>query len=447
MSRKKTIIIILCLILAATLIAYLALSTVLNSPAALYVDPKTTKSVVGQDFIINISISSVHDLYAWDFNLSWASTILSVVNVTEGPFLKSGGNSTYFNYGLKAAAGQISVECTRVGNVPGAYGSGVLATIKFNAESSGQSPLNLNATLLNSQDPPEAIPCQLTGGKVYSSFTDIAVTSVNVLPIIVLPGNPVHVNATVQNLGGSAETFNVTTYANSHVIGVQKVALNSGYSQTLFFTWNTTGYSQGDYNVSAVASTVPGETNTTNNVKAAANIVTILYNGHDIAVTRVDTAKDSGRTVIGKGFSTNITVTVKNYGTYNESFTTTAYLNTTALQTKTATLESGVATTITFTWNTSGFTYGNYKISANVTLAPGRTNHWTGPFTYGTVKVTIPGDVNGDGVVNILDVGVIAEYWLQTVPPGPPNADVNGDGIINILDVGVIAAHWLQTLP
>jgi predicted lipoprotein with Yx(FWY)xxD motif len=322
----------------------------------------------------------------------------------------------------------------------------VLATVKFNVESSGQSPLNLySAILLNSEE--EAIPSQLSGGNVYCSpSSDVAVTSVNVSPITVLPGNPVHVNATVQNLGGSAETFNVTTYANSHIIGVQKVALNSGSSQTLFFTWNTTGYSQGDYNVSAVASTVPGETNTTNNAKAAANIVTILYNGHDVTVTRVDTAKDSGRTVIGQGFSTNITATVKNYGIYTESFNTTAYLNTTPLQTKTASLESGAFTTITFTWNTAGFAYGNYTISANITLAPGRTNHWTGRFIYGIIKVTIPGDVNGDGVVNILDVQVIAAHWGQRVPPAPANADVNGDGVINILDVAVIAAHWGQKI-
>jgi hypothetical protein len=69
----------------------------------------------------------------------------------------------------------------------------------------------------------------------------------------------------------------------------------------------------------------------------------------------------------------------------------------------------------------------------------------------GWVRVAIPGDDNGDGVVNILDVGVIAGHWLQTVPLSAPpklaNADVSGDGIVNILDVGVIAAHWLQTIP
>jgi hypothetical protein len=115
-----------------------------------------------------------------------------------------------------------------------------------------------------------------------------------------------------------------------------------------------------------------------------------------------------------------------------------------------APLLSGGYIVITFCSNTAGFVCGNYTISTFITLAPGETNNGTGEFTYGTVEVTIPGDVNGDGIVNILDVGVIAAHWLQTAPPSAPpelaNADVNGDGIVNILDVRVIAAHWLQTI-
>jgi len=411
--------------------------------------PSSTTANMGQNFSINVNVTGVSDpygLYAWEFKLNWTASILSVVNVTEGPFLKSGGQ-TFFIDSLNATAGHIRVDCTLEGNVTGVNGSGVLATIKFNAESPGQSPLNLyNGTLLNSQDPAEPISCQLSSGKVHIlSPPDIAVTNVSVSPITVLPGTPVHVNATVQNLGGSVETFNVTTYANSHVIDVQKVTLNSGSSQTLHFTWNTAGYSQGEYNVSAMASTVPGETNTTNNVKSAANIVTILYDGHDIAVTHVDTAKDSDRTVIGQGFSTNITVTIKNYGTYTESFNTTVYLNTSALNTQKVTLVSGASTTINSTWNTTNFAYGNYTINANVALIPSETNNWIGPFTYGTVKVTVPGDVIGNGgPINILDYSIVAINWGTHVPPAPANADIYDDGIINILDIGIVAAQWGQ---
>ena len=164
---------------------------------------------------------------------------------------------------------------------------------------------------------------------------------------------------------------------------------------------------------------------------------------HCVAITKALPSK----TIVGVGLECSVIVTVANEGSYTETFTVTAYANTTAIETQTVTLVVGTSAPVTLTWNTTGFAYGNYSLSAIVTLAPGETNQWTGPFTYGTVKVTIPGDVNGDGVINILDVSVIAAYWLQTVPPAPSNADVNCDGVINILDVSVCAAHWLQTLP
>ncbi len=49
-------------------------------------------------------------------------------------------------------------------------------------------------------------------------------------------------------------------------------------------------------------------------------------------------------------------------------------------------------------------------------------------------------DVNGDGVVNVLDLVLVAQYLGET---GPPNSkvDVNGDGIVNILDLILIAQH------
>jgi hypothetical protein len=170
MTRKKTIVFILCLIIAAMLLAYLVFTTMTSIPTTLYLDPQTPKSAVGQDFSINISISSVVDLYGWQLQLSWNKTILDVLNVTEGPFLKSGGNSPFFYYNLNATAGQMTVECTRLGSVPGESGSGVLATIRFNVTSSGECDLHLyGAMLLNSSTPPKPIATTVKSGKFSST--------------------------------------------------------------------------------------------------------------------------------------------------------------------------------------------------------------------------------------------------------------------------------------
>ncbi len=56
----------------------------------------------------------------------------------------------------------------------------------------------------------------------------------------------------------------------------------------------------------------------------------------------------------------------------------------------------------------------------------------------------LPGDGNGDGVVNGLDIASVASHWLHT---GTVFGDANGDGAVNGLDVAEIASHWLQTLP
>jgi hypothetical protein len=401
--------------------------------------PSSVTANLGQNFSINVNVTGVSDLYGWEFSLNWTATILNVVNVTEGPFLKSGG-STFFYYNLNATEGHMTVEDTLLGNVQGVSGSGVLATITFNVKSSGQSPLNLYyALLINSSE--QVIPCQLTGGNVYPSH-DVAVTNVNVSPITVLPGTIVHVNATVQDLGGFAETFNVTAYANSQSIGVQKVSLSSGSSKTLLFTWNTTGYSTGDYIVSAVASTVPGETNTANNVKAAANIVTILYNGHYIAVVSVKSIK----TVVGQGYCDNIDVTAKNFGVYTERFNVTAYANTTAIQTQTPNLTSGNNVTLTFTWSTSSFAKGNYTIWAYATPVPGQTDTSNNTLTDGRVLVSIPGDVDGEKMVTALDLGLIgiSMFTKPGMPGWNPNCDITNAGAVSAIDMAIAGMHLFQ---
>jgi len=53
----------------------------------------------------------------------------------------------------------------------------------------------------------------------------------------------------------------------------------------------------------------------------------------------------------------------------------------------------------------------------------------------------ILGDVNGDGVVNIQDLVLIAARFGQT---GAEPADVNGDGVVNIQDLVLVASHFGQ---
>ena len=60
------------------------------------------------------------------------------------------------------------------------------------------------------------------------------------------------------------------------------------------------------------------------------------------------------------------------------------------------------------------------------------------------VLSAILGDINGDAIVNILDLVIVAQSFGQT-PPTNPAADVTGDGIVNIFDLVTVANNFGQT--
>jgi hypothetical protein len=166
---------------------------------------------------------------------------------------------------------------------------------------------------------------------------------------------------------------------------------------------------------------------------------------HDVAVRNVTSSK----TVVGQRYSLNVNVTVGNPGDYSETFNITLYANATAIGNIAVTnLPNATLTSIDFVWNTTGFAYNNYTISAYAWPVAGETNTANNNLTAGTVYVGIPGDVNGDGTVNILDAIALGNAFLAT-PSSPnwnPNADINGDGIENVLDAIILGNHFLQHL-
>jgi len=160
----------------------------------------------------------------------------------------------------------------------------------------------------------------------------------------------------------------------------------------------------------------------------------------DLAVTDVTLSK----TIVGKGYSCKINLTVSNQGLDYETFYVTLYANTTTIETQTITLTSKDYKTTTFTWNTTGFAYGNYTINAYVTPVPGEAFTVDNSLANGVVMVTIPGDTNGDSTVDVLDLDALVEAYGSTSisPNWNPNIDTNNDGIVDIFDIRITGAHW-----
>ncbi|MEM3577487.1 MAG: PQQ-binding-like beta-propeller repeat protein [Candidatus Bathyarchaeia archaeon] len=172
---------------------------------------------------------------------------------------------------------------------------------------------------------------------------------------------------------------------------------------------------------------------------------------HDIAVTNVSPYKN----IVGQGYTMNISVTVENQGDHKETFNVTLYANTTAIETMEVTLESGESTTITFIWNTGGaggigvFDKGNYALWVYAWPVLGETDTSDNTFSDGIVYVGIPGDINGDGTVDIYDAILLSTSFgaKQGDPNWNPNADLDNTGEIDIFDAIILSTHFGETDP
>jgi hypothetical protein len=227
-----------------------------STSTLVYVDPEVSVGAVGQNFTINVNISNVTDLYGWEFKLGWNTTILDIVEVYEGPFLKNVAD-TFFTYKVNSTAGYIIADCTLLGTVLGASGDGTLATLKFYVKSKGDSVLDLFDTILIDSNE-QIIPHSAIDGYYYTSMHDIS--------IIRLEASKTAVNVTVQNNGAYTETFNVSVYYTlmaDPLIGTQTITLEPDTNATLTFTWNPP--QSGRYEVQAEAGPVTGEINTQDN--------------------------------------------------------------------------------------------------------------------------------------------------------------------------------------
>ena len=58
----------------------------------------------------------------------------------------------------------------------------------------------------------------------------------------------------------------------------------------------------------------------------------------------------------------------------------------------------------------------------------------------------LPGDVNQDGTVNVMDLAVLAANYRQSLL-GWANGDFNCDGVVNVSDLAVLAANYRLGLP
>jgi len=235
---------------------------------------------------------------------------------------------------------------------------------------------------------------------------------------------------TINEGGSTSPTMGTHPYTANATVQVTAVP-NEHY---LFDHWELDGVS--------VGSTNPFSVFMDDNHTLHAVFVT-----HNVAILDVVPLK----TIVGQGFNFNITVIVANRGNVAESFDVTTHANSSALDTKSVqSLLAHANTTLSFTGNTTAFQKGYYVVKAVSSDVPNEMNASDNTLVDGIIYVGVPGDIDGNHIVNMLDLYFIALNFGKSAPFATPqiaNYDIDNNGIINMLDLYIAATHFGQTDP
>jgi hypothetical protein len=218
---------------------------------------------------------------------------------------------------------------------------------------------------------------------------DIAILSVYVYPKIVYVGDIVNVNVTVTNKGKEIESFSLGVFYNdTNLIETTYVTgLSPNANAISSFTWNTSGLRKGYYQISALASPVPGEVYVSDNTFAG-DAIEIKELVHDIAV--LDLVPSSNMVYAGE--AVNINVIVKNDGNYVESFRVNLLYNETNIiaSVYVLNLQPNVTVPVNFVLDTNTLLKGFYQLGAYAEPVLGEVDVFDNTFANGILEVRIP---------------------------------------------------------
>jgi hypothetical protein len=150
-----------------------------------------------------------------------------------------------------------------------------------------------------------------------------------------------------------------------------------------------------------------------------------------------------------KGWIVKINVTVENKGDLTETFDVQAFYDGNLIGTLTAIdLLPGNQTTLTFDFPTAGLDACHYyNISATAVPVPFEIDLSDNSLTDGSVKVKLMGDIDGDGKVDMKDVGWVVDAF-GSYPGHPrwnPDADLNQGGFVDMKDIGLTVINFGKT--
>ncbi|UCD96874.1 MAG: hypothetical protein JSV35_02135 [Candidatus Bathyarchaeota archaeon] len=206
---------------------------------------------------------------------------------------------------------------------------------------------------------------------------DIAVLSIRSSSYSVLVGDEVQINVTVGNQGELNESFTLTLYVNSTILSTDSVIdLYPSTQLDVSFNWTTANEAVGVYVLSAEVSILENETDSSDNLLTSGVIEVREPDAapkerHDVAVMNVKVSELS----IRKGEEVNITITVENWGTGNETFNLNVYGNDTLIgELSISNLEPNQPVDLLFEWDTTEADIGQIVLKAEADQVVNETN-------------------------------------------------------------------------
>jgi hypothetical protein len=106
--------------------------------------PSPEFRVGGGPYTVPLSVSGASQLSRLSLTVTYNPGAVRVRNLLEGAFMRTGGTPATFTSQPDSASGRIDIVIARTGDVNGVAGTGVLATLQFDAI--GPGPANISVT-------------------------------------------------------------------------------------------------------------------------------------------------------------------------------------------------------------------------------------------------------------------------------------------------------------
>jgi len=424
------------------------------------------------NFNVSVKITNATNVHSLQFKFTFNQTVLNIVDAYPGTFLIGASvtktiNNTegYIIFGLQLPPLE-----------PPVNGSGTLAIIEFHVESLGESNLEFIETDTWLKDPEGQ---DLTYEAFDGYFNNMMVPKLAVDPPEIIdpelvPPKTFKINITLAEVEGVYD-YEFKLGFDRTVLACLMVEIHDVFGETNYIPQFSVNNALGivwvrvDYYEPAVPiSTLEPVALVTLTFRVKAMGISILdlyetelsdtlggliehevYDGlfqtliRDAAIVNVTKDLDSAY----EGWKVKINVTIRNEGNLTENIDVLVHYGLDALVgiLNFTGVEPDQEATLTIEWNTKGVKpCTNYTIWAETVRLPYETDLSDNSFYDGGVKIKLPGDINGDGMVEGRDVAILSLAFgsYEGGPRWNPDADINRDGKVEGIDVALTAKNY-----